>query len=262
MGKPFTVALAFALLALPLACGDDDDSTGATGGKGGSTGGSTAKGGTGGTTTGGSTAKGGTGGTTTTGGSPAKGGTGGTATGGTATGGASTGGSTAKGGTGGTPVETGGSGGVSGGGGEETGGTGPIVGGGGGAGGDAGGVGGGGAGGDGGSGGGVPDPRATLATLIHVVCTKEPLGQGGASGSGMCPDDTEEDCASYLGGAFPPLIAPASPDCLDATVDVFECAAAQDDSEYTCLDGFLNVDDLIACECNTERVAYSTACDQ
>jgi hypothetical protein len=260
MGKPFTVALAFALLALPLACGDDDDSTGATGGKGGSTGGSTAKGGTGGTATGGSTAKGGTGGTAT-GGSTAKGGTGGTATGGATTGGATTGGSTAKGGTGGTPVETGGSGGANGGGGgEETGGTAPIAGGG--AGGEAGGVGGAGAGGDGGSGGGVPDPRATLATLIHVVCTKEPLGQGGASGSGMCPDDTEADCASYLGGNYPPLITPVSSACLDATVDVFECAAAQDDSEYTCLDGFLNVDDLITANCSTERIAYGDICNQ
>ena len=111
------------VLVLAAAAGlncDDDKTSGADAGSGG-TGGSTATGGTGGSTatggTGGSTATGGAGGSATggTGGTTATGGTGGTtATGGTggtaATGG--TGGTTATGGTGGTSA-TGGTGGAS-----------------------------------------------------------------------------------------------------------------------------------------------------
>jgi len=244
MGKPFTVALAFALLALPLACGDDDDSTGATGGKGGSTGGSTAKGGSGGTATGGSSAKGGTGGTAT-GGSPAKGGTGGTATGGTATGGATTGGSTAKGGTGGTPVETGGSGGATGGGGgEETGGTEPIGGGGAGGGGGVAGGGGGeetGGGGDGGSGGSAPDLDARVRELHDEICAKTP------DGTNPCPNDPSCPADLYDVG-LPPPSPPAG--CLAKSVTLLECVAEQPNSAFECApDGWLDIGPVLSDAC-------------
>jgi hypothetical protein len=247
MKRPLALMFAFTLLALPIACGDDDDED--------------PDGGTGGATTGGSTAKGGS----TTGGK-ASGGTAGKASGGTA--------GKASGGTAGTPT-TAGAGGVDGEGGEAGGG--PIP---------EGGVAGaaptpeGGAGGAAGGGtvppeggtAGATDPPSeggtagageepseggtagaaepTAEELMDIICAKTPGGD-------ECTEPSSGACVEGLVSVF----RNGSEDCADGWEDeslaVLNCAAVADDDELICGGNGVEVPVEV---CLVEQCALFDAC--
>jgi hypothetical protein len=195
MGKPLALALSALLLALPLACGDDDDDTGGTGGKAGSAG----KGGSGGNApTGGTAGKGsgGTAGAKSTGGTVSTGGAGG------ADAGEGQGGAVPPGGAGGD----GGTGAVSG---EAGSGTGGALGG---QGGEAGSMAG--SGGEGGS----ADLGAQFATAAALLCAKADTLD--------CPN--EATCEIYWTNGY------EKPECVETFRAYIDCAAGEATSGLQC----------------------------
>jgi hypothetical protein len=203
--KSITVALFFGMLALPLACGGDDDDTVASGGKGGKSSGGKSSGGKGGSAgKAGASGKGGGAGTGTGG----KGGGAGTGTGGTNAG---TGGTSA--GTGGTNAGTGGTN-------AGTGGTNAGTGGGAG---DQGGAGQGGAG-EGGGGTGGETPEQHRQALCAHICSA-PIVEGGSAGAGGMGEPTscgqETECVAELCDT-----TGMDAVCLTATTDYLECVDA------------------------------------
>lgn len=230
--KPFAVILFAGLLALPIACGDDDGG-GSTDAMEGGEGGSSA--GTGGMAKGGSSGKGGTAGK---GGSGTGGSTAGS--GGGDQGGAGAGGSEpTDGGTGGTGPDQGGagagpggSGGVGPGGTGGTGGTGDA--GGGGVGGDAGGQ-----GGDGGQGGGGGEPvptKADVDALWDSVCSKEPGGVACASYDTCRDEQAFNDLPVYE----------EAPECIPEYYAFVKCMDERPLTDFVCEQGELSIADAHA----------------
>ncbi len=225
--KPFALFLLTGLLALPLACGDDDDNV-ATGGKGGTAGTGGNKGGTGGGTgaTGGTRPTGGSG---NTGGTRPTGGTGGTRP----TGGSDTGGGGGAVGGGGTDGGTDGGGGAVGGGGTDGG---------------AGAVGGDDQGGAGAGGGGnVTDTQ--IDALKTSICTKPVM-------AGEPCTDVGGNCMIYMNG-FDSLAT--TDECKSLFVDYLECANDRPLDDFSCDDNGLN-HNTADTNCATELGTFAETC--
>ena len=206
MTRPLSLMFAFTLLALPIACGDDDGGDDDETGGSPATGGTTAKGGSGGTT-GGSAGKA-TGGST--GGSKAAAGAG---AGGEAGNGIidPTGGTAGAGGVGGVSAETGGSGGAAGDpGATPEGGTAGAV-----------------EPADGGGAGAGGAAELTEDELVAAICSKEPDGDA-------CSET--EQCTSFADD----FVGDVCTDDLEGVgMALLACWAATDDDEFSCSDNVL-----------------------
>ena len=222
--KSFAIAFVLGLLALPLACGSDDDSPGdPTGGAGGSSG----KTGTGGAGKGG-TANGGGGGKDGTAGKDGVAGKGGSP------GGAGEGGTGNTGNVGGAPE--GGSGGD----------TGPSA-----------GAGGTGAGGE--AGGGATDPAAARLAQCTAVCNypAPPDGYDGTQPPMPCTGDANQ-CATDLCNTTGWTTA-----CVKVLDDLLACLATAPKTKFYCgdgdgLDGTLQFDGAASEMCPDTFAAYGT----